>query len=336
MKKILLLFLIFFISQTSMFAIGEKTSKSVAILSDHILDPPTTYFNYPASSELFANSFANELKLRSKLDVKNPAAVKVALKNSVYTPEIKDFVTQYRINYNIDFEKIRPFAKLLKVDNILIVTTNVDTQTQMLKGTVWNLLNVPGADVVNPVHQIVTNVALLDVNSETVVWQNLYTKNLKAKDNGIIAVNFAPNNAQLKAVQEYSNVLSHQVANSVEDVLCPQFYIDRRGNKNVRNSNSVINKTKFYTKNVYDKYIGIDIEEATDKSQKKVKKQLTEVGTEENLEAENQYIEEINEVDEIKEEYNLSNPTREYFQNDNIQMTPQWTPNAYGNKIEDL
>ena len=92
----------------------------------------------------------------------------------------------------------------------------------------------------------------------------------------------------------------------------------------------------FYTKNVYDKYIGIDIEEASDKSQKKVKKQLTEVVTEENLEAENQYIEEINEVDEIKEEYNLSNPTREYFQNDNIQMTPQWTPNAYGNKIEDL
>ena len=334
MKKFLILFLIIFISQTNVFAIGDKEHKSIAILSDHILDPPTTYYNYPASSELFANAFANELKLRKKLYVRNSASVKTALKNSVYTPEIKDFVTQYRINYNIDFEKLRPFAKLLNVDSILIVTTNIDIQNHLLKGTIWNLLNVPGADVVNPVHQIITNVALIDVQSETIIWQNLYTKNLKAKDNGIVAVNFAPNNSQLKAVQDYSVVLSHQVANSIEDVICPQFYINKFGNKSVRNSNSIINKTKFYTKNIYDKYIGIDIEEKTKKNQKDKKLQVNEKNTEEEIqETESQYIEEINQVEE---EYNLSNPVREYFQNDNIQMTPQWTPNAQGNKIENL
>ena len=32
----------------------------------------------------------------------------------------------------------------------------------------------------------------------------------------------------------------------------------------------------------------------------------------------------------------IENPIRDYMKNDTIQLTPEWTPNASGNKIEDL
>lgn len=358
MKKFLYIILTLLIFQLSAISIEDNNKiKSVAILTDHILDPPIVYYNYPASSELFANAVSNELRLRHKLFVKNSAEVRETLKNSTLLPQIKDFETQYRINYNVDFEKLRAFAKVLKTDAILLITSSVDVQNYIMKGTIWNLLNVPGADVVNPVHQIITNVMLVDVNSETIVWQHLYRKNLKARDNGMISVSFPPNNAHLKAVQDYSKAISHQISNAVEEKMCAH---------SSKNSNSVIGKTKYYSKSVYDEYVGIDFtsksaekevqgyenvtqeyqnqQNPAEKNEQKSKEEkdfFNFFGEKENTQQEENIADEEKSIHQEQNDNKVFeipayNPKKEYWKNDNIQIVPSWTPNAYGNKMEEL
>ena len=38
----------------------------------------------------------------------------------------------------------------------------------------------------------------------------------------------------------------------------------------------------------------------------------------------------------VPEQIIAPNPVRDYVQNDSIHIEPDWTPNAYGNRIEDL
>ena len=375
MKKILVLIFSFFCIQCSVFAIQDnKYAPYIAIMTDHILDPPTAYYNYPASSELFANAIVNELRLRKNTRVLGASDVKEIIKMTTLTPQLKQFTNQYRINYNIDFTKVRPFAKALGVDNILLITSDIDYQNYFLKGTIWNLINFPGADVVNPVYHIVTNVVLIDVKNETIVWQNIFKKNLKARDDSIIPTSFAPNTQQLKAVNDYSKALSYQVANAVEEHTCPYLYFDSLGNRYNQKSNSIIGKTKYYTRENYEKYVGVDVpgppvadriqeykenyakyrenkkqENAIKKEQKsKLQQQqaqhknLMQDNNKNNYQYQNYNLTDNNfnniETSEqyIPEQIIAPNPIRDYVQNDSIHIEPDWTPNAYGNRIEDL
>ncbi len=350
MKRFLIILLSFIFLQNGAFAIQDNSyMPSVAIMTDHILDPPLVYYNYPASSELFANEFLNELRLRKNLRLISASDVKEVLSLSTLTPQIKSFETQYRLNYIIDFSKLRDFAKILGADNILLVTSNIDPQSYILKGTIWNALNVSGVDVVNPVHQIVTNVALIDVKNETIIWQNLYRKNLKARDFSIIASSFAPNNQQLKAVSDYSKTLSHQVANSVEEHLCPYLYYDSLGNRYNRKSNSIIGKTKYYTKSTYNQYLGIDVPGAPLKDRYEKRKEmrarnaaLKKEAAQEQLQTNNikpsssQKNSDFEEMQYEQFEVINPNPMRDYYQKDSLELHPSRTPNAYGNNVDDL
>ena len=357
MKKFIIILLSLIFLQTASYAIQDNRAlTSVAIITDHILDPPLVYYNYPAASELFANEFVNELRLRNNLKLLSPSDVKEVLSLSTLTPQIKSFEQQYRTNLIIDFTKLREFAKLLGVDNIILVTSNIDSQSYLLKGTIWNVLNISGADSVNPVYQIITNVALIDVKTETIIWQNLYRKNLKARDNSIIPATFAPYNQQLKAVSDYSKALSHQVANSVEVKLCPYLYYDSQGNKYNRKSNSVIGKTKYYTRSVYDKYVDVDVpgaplierydkykENRAVKAQIKKREKAQMINSQQDNNPKTQNYEEptsnetyYNGTNFGQEEIIKQNPVRDYYQNDSLQLTPSRTPNAYGNHVDDL
>ena len=190
----------------------------VLVLPDDIDFSSTNYFIYPDSAVVFASDTINELKKGGNLETVSMTEVRDALrKNTKLTILTKKALQEYKYNYNIPFVDFREIAHTFSTNKILIITSQTDIQNEFLRRTIWDILNIPGAAVIDPAYKISTFASLIDVDKELVIWQKTYYKSISAKENGIIATNFAPATEQLEKIKSYSTYfLAPEIARKIE------------------------------------------------------------------------------------------------------------------------
>lgn len=190
----------------------------VLVLPDNVQFESTNYYVYPDSSILFASEVIDYLNHSGKVQTVKMEEVRKALRSDLKLFILtKNTLKEYKYNYNISFVDLRNIAKTFSVDKILLITSTTDVQNYVLRRTVWDILNIPGASVIDPVYKMTTFAAFVDVKEEKVLWQQTYRKNLGSMENRIIAVNFAPALEQLDKLKLYSSVLSPEIARHVEN-----------------------------------------------------------------------------------------------------------------------
>ena len=213
---------------TQCFAITEASQKQkkktpvVAVISDRAHRHGTTYLICGSASDIIASDIINELNKSGR--IKSPLLGETMSKiTNNKLPVYKDtFFQEYRANYNIDFVNLKRLTNNLEADYILMVTSGMDIQSNFLKDTWWNKLNISGMDVVKPTYKLTTFLTLIDNKNDIVLWQDLYTKDISAKNFDIGAVQFSPGYAQLSKIKKYSTRVAEHVVPIVDKNVNPE------------------------------------------------------------------------------------------------------------------
>lgn len=222
MKKlfsfILSLFFVFFTAQ-----ISQAEDYKILVLPDNIQFDSTNYYIFPDSATVFASDTINAIKQDARVQTVSMTEIRDALrKNTKLSILTKKALKEFKYNYNIPFVDFKSIANCFGTNKVLVITSQTDVQNYVLRRTIWDLLNIPGAAVIDPAYRISTYAALIDVDKEQVLWQNTYYKTLATVENRMIAVTFAPATEQLESIKAYSqNFLSLDIAKIVEAKILP-------------------------------------------------------------------------------------------------------------------
>lgn len=222
MKKLLVsiitIFTVLFTAQ-----ISNAEEYKILVLPDNIQFDSTNYLVYPDSSIIFASDTINDIKKNGRVEIVSMTEVRDALRKNPHLSILtKKALKEFKYNYNISFVDFKSIAQYFSTNKILVITSQTDIQNYILKRTLWDFLNIPGATVIDPAYKLSTYVALIDVDKELVIWQNTYYKTISAMENRIIAQNFAPATEQLEKVKFYSMYyLSPEISRIVQAKVLP-------------------------------------------------------------------------------------------------------------------
>lgn len=222
MKKLFTLIIVLYLALLGIQKSQAETYR-LLVLPDNIQFESTNYLVYPDSSIIFASDIINSIKEDGRIEIVSMAEVRDALRKNVKVKvTTKNALKEFKYNYNIPFVDLQSIAHHFSTNKVLIITSQTDIQNYMLRRTIWDFLNIPGATVIDPAYKLSTYAALVDVDKEQVLWQNTYYKSINTMEGRIIAQNFAPATEQLEKVRLYStSFLSPTVAGIVQSKILP-------------------------------------------------------------------------------------------------------------------
>lgn len=225
-KLFAVLFFVFFITQPS-----RAEEYKVLVLPDNIQFDSTNYLVYPDSSIIFASDTINEIKKNGKIQTVSMTEIRDTLrKNTKLSILTKKALKEFKYNYNIPFVDFKSIAHCFSTNKVLVITSQTDVQNYILRRTIWDFLNIPGATVIDPAYKLSTYAALIDVDKEEVLWQSTYYKTISSRENRMIAQNFAPATEQLEKIKSYSSYsLCPQVALMVQTKILPPPLLNPNG-----------------------------------------------------------------------------------------------------------
>lgn len=215
----------------SVLPVKAETYK-ILVLPDNIQFESTNYYIYPDSSIIFASDIINEIKKGNQIETVSMAEIRDALrKDTKLSILTKKALKEFKYNYNIPFVDFRAIARTFSTDKVLVITSQTDVQNYLLRRTLWDFLNIPGAAVIDPAYKLSTYAALIDVEKEQVLWQNTYYKKIASVENRMIATTFAPATQQLEKIKSYSMYfLSPQMASIAQSKILPPPSLTPDGN----------------------------------------------------------------------------------------------------------
>jgi len=226
MRKFFRLSLIFLsVLMTTQVCLALDASETkILVLPDSLQFSSTNYLVYPDSSVIFASDIINNLKISGKVQTVSMTQVRDTFRKDLKLQILaKNTLKEFKYNYNVGFVDLKRLAHSFGTDKVLIITSTTDAQNYVLRRTIWDFFNIPGATVINPAYKVSTYAVLVDVDKEEVLWQKTFHKVLSAAENRIIAVNFAPATEQLEKIKAYSaNHLAPQIAAIVEYEILPK------------------------------------------------------------------------------------------------------------------
>lgn len=196
-----------------------SAKETVAVFSANIEKPSAFYHSYAEVNNFIAQDIVNRIRKSNSFysymiyDAKN-----VLAQNSL--------AQRYRYSYAIDYEALEYVNKEKKSKYILLVSSDLDTQTYLMKGTFWGWLNVPGVDVISPKYNLITYCSLVDMDKQIIVWENIYEHLVGADYFATVTSNLSANLLLKKELKKYSTKLAERVASAVEmNILYPSLMI---------------------------------------------------------------------------------------------------------------
>ena len=249
MKKfvvyIFLLILGLFVS-TPAFCAAAHPVKTVAVITDTGHRNGTNYLICGAASDIIATDIVNRINMtgRMKAPLLGDTMSKITQQNIPLF--YMTFLNEYKYNYNIDFVNLKRVTRNIPADYLLLVTSGLDVQSNFLKDTWWNKFNVPGMDPVKPTYKLSTLITLIDKRTYRIVWQDLYLRDIEARNYDIGIVHFSPSYAQLAKVKKYSKNMSEYVTNIIDEKVNP-WIVPPEEPKSVEMRSKFVNEgTKIY------------------------------------------------------------------------------------------
>lgn len=216
-KKVIFLLCIF------IFASQVYASEKIGIITDTLLTPVNYYNAYFRTPEFFAQDIRGEL-LKKGVQVMPLDSAQDALKKAGMRQYDLEALQGMQQGYNIEYPLLKKIANKLGVKKMVVVTMGMDIQRDFLKNTLWNIMNVPGMDVVNPTHRVSVYVAFVDVDKETMLWESIYAKNIRNNKLKNLDTTISNNYEGMLRLKEYSKYISPDIAYNVKmKLLNPNF-----------------------------------------------------------------------------------------------------------------
>ena len=177
-----------------------------------IANQSSPYFRTP---EFFAQDIRGEL-LDKNVSVVPIDTAETALKKAGLRQYDLEALQGLQQGYNLEYPLLKKIASKIGVKKLVIVTMGMDIQRDFLKNTVWNVLNVPGQDVVNPTHRVSVYVAFVDVEKEKMLWESIYAKNIRNNKMKNLDTTISNNYEGMLRLKEYSKYISPDIAYNVK------------------------------------------------------------------------------------------------------------------------
>lgn len=195
--------------------------KNIAVMTDTGHRNGTNYLICGAAADIIATDIINRINQTGRM--KAPLLGETMSKITQHNMPLfyMTLLNEYKYNYNVDYVNLKRVTKNIKTDYFLMVTSGLDVQSQFLKDTWWNKLNIPGMDPVKPTYKLSTLITLIDAKTYQIVWQDLYLRDIEAHNYDLGVVQFSPSYAQLSKIKKYSKNMSEYVTNIIDTQVNP-------------------------------------------------------------------------------------------------------------------
>lgn len=308
---VLALFATFFGIDNKCFAANQnKKIPTVAVLSDSGHRNGTTYIICGAASDIIAEDIINELNKtgRIKAPLLGDTMSKVTQRNiPLY---YLTFFREYKNNYNIDFVNLKRVTQNINADYILMVTSGMDIQSHFLKTTWWNKLGLAEGDPIVPTYKLSTLITLIDKKTYSIVWQDMYLRDLKADNYDLGITQFSPSYPQLAKIKKYSATMSQYVTREIDKKVNPSLQ-PKEEPKAIEMKSRFLNEgTKLYYPSVNGEVVKQNFNNA--KNNYNTKREKRRLEKEQKKHIENvRLLEQKRQAEEIKQlEQSISQPTK--------------------------
>ena len=202
----------------------------VVVLPDNIVTENVALdsYIYNVAAEFFANEVVNLLNQTDYIKAPTVSEERALLKSSpyLYNPA-KAMSNKFKTSYNIDFVQLKKIANKSQARYALLITSYLDSENYILRRTLWDFLNIPGATVVDPAYKICTYAVLVDTQNNSVLWSNTFYKTISVVENRIITRGPSPQTEQLQKIRDYSRMLCPEIAQSVQKSILPPSVYDK-------------------------------------------------------------------------------------------------------------
>lgn len=200
----------------------------VLVIPDNIVteNEAVDSYIYNAAAEFFANEVVNILNQTDYIKAPTISEERKLLKsNPSYMIPARNLTNRFKTSYNIDYVQLKKIATKSQARYVLMLTSSLDSENYILRRTLWDFLNIPGATVVDPAYKISTYAALVDTQNNVVLWSNTFYKTISVVENRIITRGPSPQTEQLQKIRDYSRMLCPEIAQNVQlKVLSPDIY----------------------------------------------------------------------------------------------------------------
>lgn len=131
--------------------------------------------------------------------------------------EVQKLITDYQKDYTVNYATVQKLASRFGTKQVLMINCNMDAQGYITRRTLWDALDIPGATVIDPAYRLSTQIALIDANNQTTLWQHNYQKLISSRESRMLNATMGNTSEQLEKVQKYSTkFLSPQVVQETQ------------------------------------------------------------------------------------------------------------------------
>ena len=206
----------------------------VLVIPDNIVTDSETVdaYIYNATSEFFASEVINILNQTDYIKSPTVSELRKQLKNNpAYMIPAKNLTSKFKTTYNIDYVQLKKIAAVSRSGYVLLLTSSIDSENYILRRTVWDFLNIPGATVIDPAYKICTYAALIDIKNNIVLWSNTFYKTISVVEGRIITRGPSPQTEQLQKIRDYSRMLCPEIAQNVQQRVLPSNVYSNESNQ---------------------------------------------------------------------------------------------------------
>lgn len=194
----------------------------IGVISDNIMFEQTPYSAYSRTPDFLVQDIIDTLNKNRSIQAIPVSQVRAALLKSNLSPRDLAQLRDVQSGYSLDFVFLKKVAQAIGASKIVVVTSNIDIQRDFLKPTLWNALNVPGVDAINPTQKITVYAVFVDVNRETVLWEDIFAKNIRNNKMKNLDTTVAGNYEGLMRIKQYSKYISPEISNAVVARVAPR------------------------------------------------------------------------------------------------------------------
>lgn len=186
---------------------------------------------YEDCAEFFAGEIINALNNTPYIKAPTITSVREKIKsNTRLIQSTASAMKEFREGYNINYLNVKKLAQTFGVKKVMLITSSVDSKNYMLRRTVWDFLNIPGAAVVDPALKISTYAVLIDVNKDAAIWSNTYYKTISIVETRMVPVDYVQNTQQLEKIRDYSHSLAPNIAKNIQLCVLPPSITSNKDN----------------------------------------------------------------------------------------------------------
>ena len=220
LKKLFLLFLSFYFTQTIVWA-----QQNLLIISDYKNSIPNHYFIYNGISNLISSGIENEINKGNKIRAININHINTKLEKK----QIENCINSFKYSNSIDYKTLKQIGQDANVTKVLFVNSNIDTQREFLHPTIWYKLSIAGEGTVKSAIIVNSSFTLIDLLKESILWEYNCDDIVKSKNQDIIPISTYENTQMLEIKRQTLKT----VTDAAKCIEYRTFYADYPGNKDV-------------------------------------------------------------------------------------------------------